>query len=183
MRDLMFHPDLTGAAEQHLRLVMALERLADMGGDPPGTEHAGRADLILVKPGDAVLIQRMRTWRAGIVVELGVKNDPRRLRVAWLAPSALDHAQQTWMSQAQQILQEDYPQQQAALAREKYEPDATATRQAGQQAHREAVFAQAVARGCLRRPWAAAVPIQYTELTTSEVYLYPDQTLACPPAA
>lgn len=171
-------PDLADAADRHLRWICALERLADLGGDLLADNDPARGDRTLLTPGMVVFINRRRVARAGLLAELGTKNSPYLLRVAWLPPSALDQAQRTWAARSREILAPDYVRRRIDEATATVSDDVTARWQAAYQAYRDALFSRAVATGCGHRPWAAVVAPQYTELRTDEVHRHPDQSLA-----
>jgi hypothetical protein len=168
------YPDLTDAAERHLRLVCSLDRLADAEGESAQRLAQRRGDTLLLHRGDVVLVAAARRWRHGIVTELGAGH-PCSVRVAYLAPTRLDAAQKTWTARSAPLLAPDYPGEAAAAARRRYGNDVTGAWQAGLAAYHEAVLTQTVAVRCARRPWAAVVPIQYVDIHTTNVYVSPNQ--------
>lgn len=177
MTDLITYPDLTEVAEAHLRLMTSLDQLADRDGESARRQPSNRGDQTPIGRGDVVVVRASQRWRHGIVTELGVGGKPASLRVAYLIPTALDAAQRTWGAAGNPMLEEDYPRQQADIAAAEYRNDVTAGPEAARLAYHRAYLARVVAQRLTRRPWAAVVPVQYTDVFTTKVFLADDQTL------
>jgi len=177
--DMLTYPDLTEVAAAHLRLVTSLHHLADTGVSDADRAPARLGSKVPIHIGDVVVLRTNNRWRRALVTELGCGGDPIMLRAAYLVPSALDAAQNTWTATSFPILADDYPRQQAIAAGRKYGNDVTASPQATRMAYRDAVLAQAIARGLPARPWAAVVAIQYVDRATTNVYVPADQNHNC----
>jgi hypothetical protein len=96
--------------------------------------------------------------------------------VAYLVPSALDQAQRIWVSRSLLMLDSGYPAHEAEKAQLGH-ADPHSAEVAASEAFKDAVFFQAVAVGCPRRPWAALVPVHRVMRHAHEVYRATNQRL------
>jgi hypothetical protein len=163
------------SVDDHVLLICRLERLADLGlrAQVPAVGVTCGA----CSEGEVVLVKAGGYWRYAVAVLSSGQDAARRwVLAAYLSATALDAAQRTWGRTSREVLAVTYPEQASDRARREH-PDPSTADDAGVLARKRAARAQAVARGCPRRPWAAVVPPRYVRRATDAVYRPVDQAL------